>query len=151
VERVASLPTREPAPEPPRPAPTAAIVIPEPRPASVKPTEAPKGGSEEDRVREAVARYVEAQNSLDVALYAQIYPGLAGERRRMVEQAFGNLKSQTLELDVQRVEIDGSRAKVSGFERRLAIPRIGSEQRDARERVIHLEKRGDGWVITELR
>jgi hypothetical protein len=69
----------------------------------------------------------------------------------MVEQAFGNLKSQTLELDVQRVEIDGSRAKVSGFERRLAIPRIGSEQRDARERVIHLEKRGDGWVITELR
>jgi serine/threonine protein kinase len=150
-ERVASLPTREPAPEPPRPAPTAAVVIAEPRPAPIKPTEAPKSRSEEDRVREAVGRYVEAQNSLDVALYAQIYPGLAGERRRMVEQAFGNLKSQTLELDVQRVEIDGSRAKVSGFERRLAIPRIGSEQRDARERVIHLEKRGDGWVITELR
>jgi serine/threonine-protein kinase len=151
VERVASVPTREPAPEAPRPAPTAAVVIAEPRPAPVKPTEAPKGRSEEDRVREAVARYVEAQNSLDVALYARVYPALAGERRRMVEQAFANLKSQTLELDVQRVEVNGSRAKVSGFERRLAIPRIGSEQRDARVRTIHLEKQGDGWVITELR
>jgi serine/threonine-protein kinase len=151
VERAPSVPTREPSPEPPRPAPTAAVVIAEPRPAPVKPTEPPKGRSEEDRVREAVGRYVEAQNSLDVALYARVYPALAGERRRMVEQAFANLKSQTLELDVQRVEIDGSRAMVSGFERRLAIPRIGSEQRDARVRTIHLEKRGDGWVITELR
>jgi len=102
-------------------------------------------------VREAVTQYVDAQNSLDVGLYARIYPGLSGERRRMVEQAFSNLKSQTLELDIQRVEVNGSRATVVGFERRLAVPRVGSEQRDARERVIHLEKRGDGWVITELR
>ncbi|HEY6065603.1 MAG TPA: hypothetical protein VIY96_05575 [Thermoanaerobaculia bacterium] len=102
-------------------------------------------------MRDAVARYVEAQNSLDVDLYARIYPALAGERRRMVEQAFANLKSQTLDLDVRRVEVNGSRATVTGYERRLAVPRIGSEQRDARERVIHLEKRGDGWVITELR
>jgi ketosteroid isomerase-like protein len=123
----------------------------EPRPAPAKPTEPPKVRSEEDKVRDAVARYVEAQNSLDVSLYARVYPALAGERRRMVEQAFANLKSQTLELDIQRVEVNGSRATVVGFERRLAIPRVGSEQRDARERTIHLEKRGDGWVITELR
>ena len=88
---------------------------------------------------------------LDVALYSRVYPGLAGERRQMVEQAFGNLKSQTLELDIQRIEITGSRAQVVGYERRLAVPRVGSEQRDARQRMIHLEKRGDAWVITELR
>jgi eukaryotic-like serine/threonine-protein kinase len=152
VERVASLPTREPAPEPTRPAPTAAAVVPpEPRPAPARPAEPPKGRSEEEKVRDAVARYVEAQNSLDVSLYARIYPALAGERRRMVEQAFANLKSQTLELEIQRVEVTGSRATVTGFERRLAIPRVGSEQRDARARTIQLEKRGDTWVITELR
>jgi hypothetical protein len=117
----------------------------------MKPTEAPKVRSEEEKVREAVALYVQAQTSLDVGLYARVYPGLTGERRRMVESAFGNLKSQTLELDIQRVEITGTRAQVTGYERRLAVPRIGSEQRDARERVIHLEKRGDGWVITGLR
>jgi serine/threonine protein kinase len=152
-ERVAAIPpTREPAPpEPIKPAPAVAPVVVEPRPAPVKPSEAPKIRSEEEVVREAVTQYVDAQNSLDVGLYARIYPGLSGERRRMVEQAFSNLKSQTLELDIQRVEVNGSRATVVGFERRLAVPRVGSEQRDARERVIHLEKRGDGWVITELR
>lgn len=152
-ERVAAIPpTREPAPpEPVKPAPAAAPVVIEPRPAPVKPSEAPKVRSEEEKVREAVAQYVEAQNSLDVGLYARIYPALSGERRRMVEQAFSNLKSQTLELDIQRVEVNGSRAAVVGFERRLAVPRVGSEQRDARERAIHLEKRGDVWVITELK
>jgi len=153
-ERIAAIPpTREPAPpEPARPAPTAPpVAAAEPRPAPAKPAEPPKGRSEEERVRDAVGRYVEAQNSLDVSLYARVYPSLTGERRRMVEQAFANLKSQTLELDIQHVEISGSRATVVGFERRLAIPRVGSEQRDARARTIQLEKRGDGWVITELR
>jgi hypothetical protein len=124
----------------------------EPKPAPVKPAEAAaRVRSEEDRVREAVALYVQAQNALDVGLYARVYPSLAGERRRMVENAFGSLKSQTLELEIRKVTVDGSHATVSGYERRLAVPRVGGEQRDARERVIRLEKRGDGWVITELR
>jgi hypothetical protein len=146
------VPTRPPAPEPTRLPPTPAAVLAESRPAASRPTDAPRGGrSEEDRVRDALGLYVEAQNSLDVGLYARIYPSLTGERRRMVEQAFENLRSQTLELDVQRVEVNGTRATVSAFERRLAVPRVGSEQRDARQRTISLEKRGDAWVITELR
>jgi eukaryotic-like serine/threonine-protein kinase len=156
-ERVAALPpAREPTAVPP-PTRPAAVAVPtrvpeEPKPAPVKPAEAPvRVRSEEDRVRDAVALYVQAQNALDVALYARIYPSLAGERRRMVENAFGSLKSQTLELDIRKVTVDGSHATVSGYERRAAVPRVGGEQRDARERVIRLEKRGDGWVITELR
>jgi hypothetical protein len=156
-ERVAALPpAREPTAAPP-PVRQAAVVVPtavpeEPKPAPVKPGEpAARVRSEEDRVREAVAQYVQAQNALDVGLYARVYPALAGERRRMIENAFGSLKSQTLELDIRKVTVDGSHATVSGYERRLAVPRVGGEQRDARERVIRLEKRGDGWVITELR
>jgi serine/threonine protein kinase len=151
AEKASAPPTREPVPEPARPVPTPAVALAEPRPSPMKPTEAPKLRSEEEKVRDAIALYVQAQTSLDVGLYARVYPGLTGERRRMVESAFGNLKSQTLELDIQRVEITGTRAQVTGYERRQAVPRIGSEQRDARERVIHLEKRGDGWVITGLR
>ncbi len=158
-ERVAAIPpVREPTVGPaPPPAKPAAVVVPtavpeEPKPAPVRPAEtAARVRSEEDRIRDAVALYVQAQNSLDVALYARVYPSLAGSRRRMVEEAFRDLKSQTLELDVRKVSVDGSHATVTGFERRLAVPRVGGEQRDARERVIRLEKRGDGWVITELR
>ena len=156
-ERVAALPpVREPtaAPPPVRPAAAAVptAVLEQPKAAPVRPPDpAARTRSEEDRVREAVALYVQAQNALDVGLYARVYPALSGERRRQVEEAFGNLKSQTLELDIRKVSLDGSRATVSGYERRIAVARVGGEQRDARERLIRLEKRGDGWVITELR
>jgi serine/threonine protein kinase len=154
AERVAAMPpVREPTVPPAavRPAPIAAptAAAEEPRPSPVKAAE-PARRSEEEKVRDAVALYVQAQNALDVALYARVYPELAGERRRMVEAAFGSLKSQTLELNIRKVTIEGSHATVSGFERRLAVPRIGAEQRDARERVLHLEKRGEAWVITSL-
>jgi len=131
---------------------TAPTAVPEePRAPPIKAAEPPvKTRSEEDKVREAVALYVQAQNALDVGLYARVYPELAGERRRMVEDAFGSLKSQTLELAIRKVTVEGSRATVSGYERRLAVPRVGAEQRDARERVLHLEKRGESWVITSL-
>lgn len=138
---------------PPRPAPILAPTAEpqEARPAPVRPPEpAARTKSEEERVRDAVSLYVEAQNSLDVGLYARVYPALTGERRRLVENAFASLKSQTLELDIQRVSISGSRAEVFAYERRVAVPRVGGEQRDARERRIVLEKRGDGWVITGL-
>jgi serine/threonine-protein kinase len=154
-QRVAAIPpvrepTAAPSPRPPAAVPTAAPE--EPKPAPVRPVEAAaRVRSEEDRVREAVGLYVQAQNALDVGLYARVYPSLAGDRRRMVEDAFRSLKSQTLELDIRKVTVDGSHATVAGYERRLALPRVGGEQRDARERVIRLEKRGDGWVITELR
>jgi serine/threonine-protein kinase len=154
AERVAAMPpVREPTvpTASARPAPIAAptAAAEEPKPAPVKAAE-PVRRSEEEKVRDAVALYVQAQNALDVALYARVYPELAGDRRRMVEAAFGSLKSQTLELNIRTVTVEGSHATVSGYERRLAVPRVGAEQRDARERVLHLEKRGESWVITSL-
>ena len=133
----------------PVPAPT--VQPEEARPAPVRPPEpAVRTRSEEEKVRDALSQYVEAQNALDVGLYARVYPALTGERRRLVENAFASLKSQTLELDVQRISISGSRAEVSAYERRVAVPRVGGEQRDARERRFVLEKRGESWVITGL-
>jgi len=144
---------REPTPraEPVRALPTAAPpaeITTLPAPASPEPVRA--AVSEEDRIRETLRRYERAQNSLDVALYASVYPALTGERRKLVETAFRNLRSQTVEFEIQRIEVSNSRAVVQGFERRLAIPLIGSEQRDARGRVIRLEKRGEAWVISSL-
>ena len=154
--RVAALPpVREPpvptaAPRPaPMTAPTAAVV--EPKPAAVKAAEQPaRTRSEEEKVRDAVALYVQAQNTLDVALYARVYPSLDRPR---VQRAFESLRSQTLQLDVDRIDIgsDGRRAEVSGHEKRLAIPRIGSEQSHSGVVRIQLEKTGGAWVIVGLR
>ncbi|HEX9304393.1 MAG TPA: serine/threonine-protein kinase [Thermoanaerobaculia bacterium] len=157
AERVASLPppvaAKEPtvASEPPRPIPSVVPAVPEPKPPPAKPLESPaRARSEEDRVREAVALYVQAQNTLDIALYARVYPSLGRPR---IQKAFESLRSQTLQLEIDRIDVEpeGRRAEVSGHERRLAIPRVGSEQSHSGPVRILLEKIGGAWVIVGLR
>jgi hypothetical protein len=72
--------------------------------------------------------------------------------RERISHAFASLQSQTVELEIRRIQIspDGSKADVVAFERRSAVPRAGSEQRIQSERVLHMEKQGDGWVIVRL-
>ena len=116
-----------------------------PRRASARP--AP---TEADRLREAVRLYETAQNTLDPDLYVRVFPGVDRSR---VQEAFGNFRSQTVEFEIRKIEIDprGQSAVVSGFESRLAVPKAGNEQRVNSDRVLHFEKRGDAWVITSIR
>ena len=139
----------------PRPEPTRPILLPTAAPDPTRPPPPPTERvaatqSEEPRIRETIGRYLQAQNTLDVDLYARVYPSLSGERRQAVETAFRNLRSQQLEGEIRQIRINGSSAEVRLFESRVAIPRAGSEQRDSRERTIRLEKRGEAWVITSL-
>ena len=127
-------------PEPVR-APTAAPTA-RPRP--------PAATSEEEKIRETIRRYIKAQNTLDVDLYEQVFPGLSGARRQAVETAWRNLHSQQLDAEIRQIRITDSEAEVRVYEKRVAVPRVGSAQTDSRERLIRLEKRGDGWVIVRL-
>jgi serine/threonine-protein kinase len=135
---------------PPAPAVQAPAV---PPPPSGQPAPAPTAGkpaaTENDRIRDAVHRYERAQSTLDADMYARVFPTVDRER---IERAFSSLQSQSVELDVRRIQIsaDGTKADVFAFERRSAVPRAGSEQRIQSERVLHMEKQGDGWVITKL-
>jgi ketosteroid isomerase-like protein len=117
-----------------------------PPPAPIEPR---REGSDADRIRDTIRRYVEAQNALDVDRYAKVFPSV---NRARVQAAFESYRSQTLEVEIQKIDIapGGNRATVRGHERRLIVPRIGSEQRDSRTSTIQLEKRGDGWVIVGL-
>ena len=72
--------------------------------------------------------------------------------RDRIAHAFASLQSQSVELEVRRIQLspDGTKADVFAFEHRTAVPRAGSEQRIQAERVLHMEKQGDAWVITRL-
>ncbi|HLN57350.1 MAG TPA: serine/threonine-protein kinase [Thermoanaerobaculia bacterium] len=152
-ERVATLsvPTIHPqssaAAPPPSPSPSPArVAVPSPAPA-----EAPRAErvTEEDRIRATIGRYEKAQSTLDADLYSRVYPAIDTAR---VRAAFGQLRSQTLEFEIQRIELapGGRTAVVRGLEKRAAQPQVGSEQHAVNNRVITLEKRGDTWVITRL-
>jgi serine/threonine-protein kinase len=155
-ERIAALP--EPTLHKPSPA-AAAAVLPTTVPAPVRaptavppPAEAARGGervTEEDRIRETIHRYERAQSTLDADLYARVYPSIDKAR---VREAFNQLRSQTLELEIQKIELSpgGATAVVRGLEKRTASPQAGIEQRATNPRLITLEKRGDTWVIVKL-
>jgi serine/threonine-protein kinase len=158
----------------PRPSPTrgtsVAMVLPTAAPVAtraveaprvpVPPTEPPKPAApiptvrpaltEQDRIREAVHRYETAQNTLDAALYASVFPTVDRSR---IESAFHDFVKQSVEFEIRSIEIDpkGTSAEVRGYEKRVAVPRAGSEQRIDGARTLHMEKRGDGWVITSIR
>ncbi|MCA1579958.1 MAG: hypothetical protein LC796_00925 [Acidobacteria bacterium] len=55
-------------------------------------------------------------------------------------------------LDQMRIEVapGATRATVRVHERRVAVPRVGSEQRLEANRTIALQKERDTWVITAL-
>jgi serine/threonine-protein kinase len=105
--------------------------------------------TEEDRIRETIRRYEKAQSALDADLYSRVYPSIDKVR---VRAAFEQLRSQTLEFEIQKIELTpgATTAVVRGLEKRAALPRVGSEQHAVSNRVITLEKRGDAWVIVRL-
>ena len=145
-------PTVAPQPEAPRPTAVpiaSAAEAPKQAPPSPQPPAHP-APSDQDRIRETMRAYQEALSKLDVGLYARVYPALAGDGRRQVGNAWEALRSQEVEIDIHQIELKGSRATVRFFQRVTAVPRVGTEQRDARERSFELEKRGDAWVITRL-
>ncbi len=159
VEKPAALPEKAPTPVVPTvriPSPAAALpptaVAAPPRTVAAPPppAAASRGGvTEEDRIREALGQYEKAQSTLDADLYARVYPSVDKSR---VRAAFGQLRSQTLELEIQKIELapGGRTAVVHAQEKRAAVPQVGTEQHAVNNRVITLEKRGEAWVITKL-
>ncbi|HTO86694.1 MAG TPA: protein kinase [Thermoanaerobaculia bacterium] len=149
-----SAPTSAPAPTPhveatrvASLAPTVAEVV---RPPASAPTEAVRLPTDQESIRQVLQLYERAQDTLDVDLYARVYPSLVGEKRETLERAWQGLAKQQVELEIHQIEVKGSHAVVRAFQRLSATPRIGTEQRDARERTFDLDKRGDTWVIVRL-
>ncbi len=151
-----------PASVPPQAPTSAAEIVRLPSPVPAVPTESQRAAvaapspsarpapTDSDRLREAVRLYETAQNTLNPDLYVRVFPGVDRSR---VQEAFGNFRSQTVEFEIRKIEIDprGQSAVVSGFESRLAVPKAGNEQRVNSDRVLHFEKRGETWVITSVR
>ena len=111
--------------------------------------EVPRAGSADaDRIREVLRTYERAHNTLDVDLYERVFPTFVSQQRQNLDRAWRGLKSQHLDLEVRQVDIKGNQAVVHAFQRLEAVPQAGEGQRDSREVVLKLEKRGDNWVIT---
>jgi hypothetical protein len=102
----------------------------------------------EDEIRGAITAYIAAQEALDADRYVRIFPSADKSR---VTSAFKSFRSQDLDVDIDRIDVNGTRATVRAQETRIAVPRAGSVQRVSAERSFTLERRGGGWVIVAIR
>jgi eukaryotic-like serine/threonine-protein kinase len=150
AHRISTLPTAAPQaparPEPTRAPPTSAPVeAPRPTP----PPAEPARPSDTERIRDLVRRYEKAQSALDADAYARIYPGADAQK---IRSAFEQMRSQSVEFEIEKIEIapGGTSATVRGRETRTAVPRMGPDQHFTGPRSLHLERRGETWVITRL-
>ena len=117
---------------------------------AARPSAAPRPAStDQDRIRETVQAYERAQNTLDADLYARVFPAVDRSR---IARAFESFRSQSVEFEIKRIEVEpgATQAAVYGYEKRVAVPRAGTEQRIDADRVLRLQKRGDTWVITAI-
>jgi hypothetical protein len=117
-------------------------------PPPVSPAAPSKAGSpEQERIREVLRDYERAHNTLDVELYGRVFPSFVAQQRQNLDRAWQGLKSQHLEVEIRQIEVNGSQASVRAHQRLVVVPQAGIEQRDSRDVVFRMEKRGDSWVI----
>ena len=129
---------------PPPVIPTTRTTAPDPEPVPVRPVEErpqvrPSGA--EDEIRETIDAYVGAQEALDADRYVRVFP--SADRSR-VAAAFRSFRSQDLDLTIDGIEVNGSRATVRAQETRTV-------QRVSADRTFSLERKGSTWVIVAIR
>ena len=155
AHEVASRPVVVPTATVAPPPPTATQVVEAPKPIEIPPPPPPPPPpasrptvSAEDSIRQMMSRYVDAQVALDAGRYARIFPGIDKEK---VSRAFAALRSQELDLNIRKIDVNGDSATVLASESRTAVPKVGSEQRVRGDRTFTLQRRGDDWIITSIR
>ena len=127
---------------------TTAEVVPPPPAVEERPAGSTRAAAAEDEIRDTIAAYVAAQEALDADRYIRVFPSADKAR---VTSAFKSFRSQDLDLTIDRIDVNGSRATVRAQETRTAVPRAGTVQRVSAERSFTLERRGSDWVIVGIR
>jgi len=127
-----------------------------PTPEPVRPTKTPvpveaAAPSDDQKIRETIARFAQAYTNLDLDAYVGAYPKLASQREKL-KAAFDGSAAQTLVVQVLAIERkSATEALARCAERRTIKPKVGDPVNQSRESSIRLEKRGDGWFIVGLK
>jgi tetratricopeptide (TPR) repeat protein len=131
--------------EPPPPTPA-----PPPSPASDAGDPAALLAADEAAIRNVLAAYESAYESLDAAAVKRVVRSLTpAEERRLADQ-FGEYKSYVLQIQNLSIAVAGSKATARGRVARTAVPKASRALSNANDMSFELQKDGSAWVITSL-
>ena len=106
-------------PAPAHTEPTVAVAAVPDKPAAPPPPPSHPAPTEQDRIRETVALYEKAQNTLDADLYARVYPAVDRSR---IEAAFRSFASQSVVFEIRRIQLEPERRRPMSSDSRSASP-----------------------------
>ncbi len=102
--------------------------------------------SDDTQVRRLFAEFARAIEEKDVALYKTLRPTLSAAAERTLKTAFQNVRSQTVNLSVDSVKLDGASAVV----RVTRTTTVNGEVKPAIKELYRLAKGPTGWTIQDI-
>lgn len=106
--------------------------------------------SDEALVRSMLERYRGAYERLDATAARQVWPSL--DERRLA-RAFSTLRSQTLDFEDCRIDVDSGRGVAHCRGRATYVGRVGKREPETQNRrwTFQIHKTGDSWAIDSVR
>jgi TonB family protein len=144
-----TLPEAAKPPETPTPRPT--VPAPAPRPPDPPKAQAPPPPDPRDEIRGVLAQYKAAWEALDIDALARVRSLSSGEAAQ-VRAMMSNANRYRLDMNVQDIAVDsgGRAATVKATSTHTVDMKIGRARPQTVTNVIHLEKRGESWIITSI-
>jgi hypothetical protein len=134
-----------PAPQPP---PKSAAAAPPPTQPAIPPTSPVE--SDEALIRGVVRTYQRAFETKSIDLYRTVRPGLPAAEESRLRTSFNQINApQQVDITIEELRVEGRMATVR-LSRRDTIVNSGRRQTASSRQTLHLEKRGAGWIITEV-
>ena len=143
-----------------------AVTVNSPEPVAVEPPPAtrestppaaaptlPAGPTEAElrsQVGSTIQAYANALETGNITRVRQLYPGMPSAREQQLRQALPDMKNLQVQLTVGQVDLSGDNAtaRVSG---RWVFNLNGQRTVLPADNTYLLDRRGAGWVITEIR
>jgi len=101
---------------------------------------------QQSAIKKILEEYVRAIETRDIALFKVVKPNLTLEEERRAKKAFENIRSQTIEMTIQSIEVRDAEATVKVSRRDT----INTSVVSGFPQTFSMSKDKDGWSIREI-
>jgi serine/threonine protein kinase len=115
-------------------------------PATPPPAAQAAAAGSDPAIRRVLADYSRAIESKDIALFRSAKPNLSESEQKKLEQTFKVVKSQTVGITVDKVEVTGDQAVVRVVRKDV----VNGQAMQAVSQIFRLARTADGWKIQSI-
>jgi hypothetical protein len=101
----------------------------------------------EREIQAVLETYKRAIEEKDITLFQSIFRELAPTELRRLSESFAQAKRHTVELKVEKIQVNGDEAEAKGRRRDVFVSTEGKTTRDESAFVFKLKHTPQGWVI----